>query len=470
MDEELFIQAPLYSWEFRNKYYPHFDPMDILSKVNDLILDIKAGNLKHAFYPFIKYKQRKIKRHDNLIKNTSRSIFHTARIDSNIYSYYRSILMKKYEQFLIANKIEDVVIAYRKVANEDNTNKCNINFAFDAINNIRERIKLAGSCSAITMDIKGFFDNLDHKYIRKTWCDVMQYQKGMPEDHFTIYKNITKYSYIDKETIEKQLKIKSLRRLKRKQICSPTIFRNKIAPVLKKNNNAYGIPQGTPISDVIANMYMIYFDIVMNRYAKRYNGFYRRYSDDILYICESSNLEKSIHFIYGLIKKKCNRLELNSKKTLVSTFETDKYNKTICKTYNHNFNIVNKPFEYLGLSFNGDKIDIRNSTKSKYWKKLSIRIRSEVIFSKLQLTKRKIVQINSLRIYQNVDFQRIRNDYMKIIYEPSRAEYFSGNFYTYVKMVAQITNNNKILKIFLKAPSFIKKRAMEYSENIMTIS
>ena len=57
------------------------------------------------------------------------------------------------------------------------------------------------------MDITGFFDNLDHKIIKKQWLKVIS-DISMPSDHYTVYKNITKYRYIDAKKLEDVLKIK----------------------------------------------------------------------------------------------------------------------------------------------------------------------------------------------------------------------------------------------------------------------
>ena len=41
-----------------------------------------------------------------------------------------------------------------------------------------------------------FFDNLDHRILREKWEEVLSVDK-LPIDHFNIYKNITRFSYVD---------------------------------------------------------------------------------------------------------------------------------------------------------------------------------------------------------------------------------------------------------------------------------
>ena len=49
---------------------------------------------------------------------------------------------------------------------------------------------------AIAFDIKGFFDNLNHKILRENWKMILDEPK-LPPDHFNVFKNITRFSYID---------------------------------------------------------------------------------------------------------------------------------------------------------------------------------------------------------------------------------------------------------------------------------
>lgn len=46
-----------------------------------------------------------------------------------------------------------------------------------------------------------------------------------------------------------------------------------------------GIPQGTPISAALANVYMLHFDKRINDAVKPLKGIYRRYSDDMIVVC-----------------------------------------------------------------------------------------------------------------------------------------------------------------------------------------
>ena len=55
-------------------------------------------------------------------------------------------------------------------------------------------------------DFTSFFDNIDHKIlkdnIRKIWFEDNNTKESLPEDIYSIYKQITRYSYINFEDIE----------------------------------------------------------------------------------------------------------------------------------------------------------------------------------------------------------------------------------------------------------------------------
>lgn len=85
------------------------------------------------------------------------------------------MLMEKYEAKLAELKISDCPIAYRQVVKNpgSNTGKCNIDFAKDAF----DEVKSLGDCVAIALDIKGYFDNLDHGLIKQLWLELLELQR-----------------------------------------------------------------------------------------------------------------------------------------------------------------------------------------------------------------------------------------------------------------------------------------------------
>lgn len=455
-------EKAFYSWEFKNKNYPHFDAPCPEKRTKDIISKIKStGKLSHPFYPLIKFQHTKISR-DELGKKqiSKRHIMHTARIDANIFAYYRTMLMNAYEELLPKLGLTECVIAYRSIPNSPHSEKgkCNIHFAHEAINEIKKQTLLSKECTAITMDISGFFDNLDHRLIKTQWCRVMHFTKGLPDDHFSVYKNITRYRHINRKTIEKKLNVKfsELRKAKKRQICSPAIFKEKILPDLSKENEE-GIPQGTPISDVIANIYMLDFDQVMNKFAKKYNSYYRRYSDDILFVSNTNNPQKIIKTTKKLLTHLCKNLTIKDKKTIVSVFKEENQ-KIECNTFgykNGDLEKVDKPFEYLGFSYNGMEIQIKTPTISRFYKKLCWHIKDSAkkAFKNIQ---KPIEDITCDDIYNAIRFDILYEKFLPRKDTKNRSD-SNLNFYSYLNQTVKIIDDYR-LRIFAKKFSKNKKK------------
>jgi reverse transcriptase-like protein len=146
-------------------------------------------------------------------------------------------------------------------------------------------------------------------------------QDRLPPDHYNVFKAITKYSFVDKIELFERLGIIGIDpTTKRKrylikeknldyQLCSLEDFRSKVCgakglkSIVRPKNQFRGVPQGAPLSDLLANLYLIDFDIELSRFCKMNDIYYRRYSDDLLFILPESStlvndlLNKVIHEI-----------------------------------------------------------------------------------------------------------------------------------------------------------------------------
>lgn len=275
--------------------YAHFDEKFGLNSAWDYIT--KPANItKHSFFPFITYNQTfyKVSKKNGKVTVTDkiRPICYSAHIDRCIYQYYGYLLNEKYNDYVDKQKLSDCVVAYRT-----NLHKNNIHFAKQAFDFIKQ-----GDCNIIVGDFKGFFDNLDHKYLKKMLCKVLE-EDSLPQDWYAVYKNITKYStwdlieilklnglITDEDIKNKELahenalegktlkarnldkyfdeKIKELNgfNIKNKQESSKKLaltkkqFKQYKKNYVLPNKNSYGIPQGSSISAVLSNVYMLDFD------------------------------------------------------------------------------------------------------------------------------------------------------------------------------------------------------------------
>lgn len=176
------------------------------------------------------------------------------------------------------------------------------------------------------------------------------------------------------------------------RICTPKSFKKYVTPLIKKNKKHKGIPQGSPMSGVLSNIYMIEFDKNLKKYIEQLGGHYIRYCDDLLCILpiedreqiftKSSSLE---NYVYSLAKK--SKLDVNSKKTEKYAFmpmanlgarysheNSERYplhkkNQLACARIEENELIYDR-LQYLGFKFDGHKVTIRSSSLMRYKKKM----------------------------------------------------------------------------------------------------
>ncbi|MEL6561495.1 MAG: hypothetical protein AAFQ94_25120 [Bacteroidota bacterium] len=174
---------------FKYRGYPHISNDIPYSKRREVYNYVKSSKniAKHKFLPLISKNiiQRRYKLNGNGTrshrvfeegewKSTKkvRVIEYPCHLDSHIYSYYNhQIIQPQYEKLLSKNsKLNSSVIAYRKIPvdADSDRNKCNIHFAKEVFDEIKQR----RNCVALLYDIKNFFPTLDHKILKKAWANV----------------------------------------------------------------------------------------------------------------------------------------------------------------------------------------------------------------------------------------------------------------------------------------------------------
>lgn len=315
------IQKKRVDW-FPVKAYLHFDSPLQRPDAEALVTDPSAI-CRHAFLPLISFDRRvrRFKRNKkekpNIIYKI-RQLAYCSNKDTYIFAYYASLLDKKYEKFLVDNKISDVVIGYRKLGS-------NIDLAKSAFNEISMR----KNCFALAFDISKFFDRIDHKTLKRNWCRVLGVDR-LPEDHFTVFSRLTKFSTVNRQALLRRLGYPPNSRdrdIKKRPICSITQFRNLIrgddgvsVNLVRQWKRDYRIPQGTPISALAANIAMIDFDIRMRESVSDLDGSYRRYSDDILIIVPVSEKDAAHKILESCLKENSPNLKINDKKTEMLEF------------------------------------------------------------------------------------------------------------------------------------------------------
>lgn len=405
---------------FRKRGYLHFDKPISLEHALDIITNPNTV-ATHPFLPFITFTSTTFKVHKdkgtNAIAKTlkERPIAYSSHIDSHIYSYYAGILDYLYEEQLHTYNISKNVLAFRALS------KSNIEFANEAF----QEIKARGNCSVVALDLSKFFDTLNHSLLKDAWCRLLA-TDTLPEDHYAVFKAITKYSKVDKERVYDLMNVPKnnakYAKKTRKQICSFKEFRNKVrkSNLIVPNKADFGIPQGSPISALLSNIYMLNFDIEMYEYVSSLGGEYFRYCDDMLFIVPTHEKNN----VAGEAEKKLIKLKvsLNVKKTEIREFKLTPI-KIVC----------DKPLQYLGFIFDGENIFLRSSSLSRY----SDRMKRGVKLAKATM-KRK----NKIRKYKGLPDKELFKEKVYARY----AHVGKRNFLTYGYRASRIMKSNSIRK------------------------
>lgn len=396
---------------FKLKRYPHIgspirakDYEEVKNYVND-----SEAIRKHSFLPLLHKKivTRKFradgdnvgrtpkgKRFRRKLDSKVREIFYASHLDSMIFSKYNDMLSFKYEVFLKEKPFNESVVAYRQIKRSGGSkgNKSNIEFAKAAFEFIAQR--KTKETSVIIADFSSFFDNLDHKTLKRQWSRVLA-KSTLPPDHYNVFKALTRKRYVngdelfeaygrtmlvEKAAPNKPRKISYVR----KKIKGAKFFKEKGAAAycekkdfLKNNINLIvtkktkkGIPQGSPISATLANVYMIDFDCAMHAQVQDVSGFYQRYSDDLIIVCDRAHEVEIVSQLFKNIEL-ISPVELSPNKTKLYHFqEVDglfKGYQVDLATHLPNFN---KTLEYLGFTFDGNRVLLKTAGISKFYRNM----------------------------------------------------------------------------------------------------
>ena len=345
------------------KQYAHFDLRTDLQQQKDYVLS-KDYIAKHGFYPFIHYQLRfdKFSKVSGK-KPKTRDICYAAHIDRCIYQYYSFLLNEKYNLRVAQDGMDLVAVAYRT-----NLGKTNADFSKKAV----DFIKHCGDCWIVVGDFTGYFDCLDHQYLKEQWMSLFDVEK-LPPDQYAVFKSVTAYSKWERDDIlningleTSQRGVRELNKKKR-VLTTEQFHRNKECIV--KNQTGFGIPQGSPISAVLANIYMLETDKAINDIVRANGGLYMRYSDDFIVILpDAKNVHEAISNVLEKIERTPN-LKLEPEKTQYYRCTNDSIYK--CSDNGIYDDAQKSRISFLGFSFDGREVRIRAKTISKYYYRMN---------------------------------------------------------------------------------------------------
>lgn len=485
-------------------------------------LSSKEFVAKYAFYPLLhtsieERRYKKVPNHPSRRAHSYKSIdgkfkkqvktrpLHYANhFDALIMAYYADKLQRKYEKKLRENpELFVSVTAYRKIpVDGTEKNKGNIHFAKEVFDEIRARATEAGEVVVMAFDIKSFFSTLNHEFLYLKWCEIIG-KDILPKDHLNVFNASTKFSFIYKNDLKgigngspKQYDERRMAKIRnengfRAYFNSPKEFRTSVKEGrirIYQNNfknerkEQIGIPQGLPISAVLANLYLIDFDrTVIEKLVEREGCFYRRYSDDIIVICLPNQMEQVNKVITSEMERQ--EVVISSDKTEIFKF-TSEYGQTKVYKKSENQWLENHPLIYLGFEFYGSKTLIKSANLSKFYRRMIYAVKNK---SKLALkiaekqgTEPKLFKRKLYRIYRNIDldhhsternylqFKKLDTGEFRMLSNRKRKKP-SGNYFSYAERASvimdepairrQVRNERKIFNQALDKHFHSKRKA-----------
>lgn len=371
--------------EAKLKRYPQFDAVISTAEATEYATT-PASVARHPFMPFLEFdiRHNRFAAAGQIGKQKTRTIRCAARRDSYIYSYYRHLLSDRYEAELERRQIGHCVLAYRKLKTCDGAGKANAHFAVDAF----DAMKRMGNCTVTTLDITSFFDNIDHERLWDNWRKLLVVDR-LPSDHYAVFRSITEYATVPREPVLRRLGYFGVKEILpngriiegylkplQPQLCSSKTFRQLIAggampSLITKNRTGFGIPQGSPISDILANLYMLDFDTWMNAEVTKAGGVYFRYSDDIIIITPGANKKHANRWIKiatHFTNRYSTKLTIAPHKTTVHTLKMRKAGHAVERVRG---TTARNGVEYLGFRYDGRSIFFRDSTLANLHRKIA---------------------------------------------------------------------------------------------------
>ncbi|WP_158622523.1 reverse transcriptase domain-containing protein [Pedobacter sp. KBW06] len=454
-----FIFTPKDDTWLKNRGYLHLTKKwntqikrrEIYSKVQD-----SSFVQKHAFFPLLHaiIKERKYKKHPQTqerghvhkltdefsVKHKqtakNRPLHYATHIDALIFSFYAAWLIDLYEKKLKENwELSQSIIAYRRIPQSEKIlkGKSTIHFANEAFKEIKKRS--VNGCAVLMFDIESFFSSLDHTRLKGAWAKLLnrpmpsgEIWKTLPADHYNVFKACTQFNYILKDDLRLK-RIKHGRRAGfdeeklasiRKQYGIEAFFANPAQLraaintkrirvfskqfVDKDTGKQVGIPQGLPISAILANLYLLDFDLsIITTLVNERNCYYRRYSDDILIICKPEEKEE----INKIVQEKISQVNLKISKHKTETFE-----------FQQSKSLKGKPLTYLGFEYNGLEIFVKSANLARFYRRMIYAVKRKaeraVKISVASGTKPIIFKSRLVKLYKRVDLDSERDKPFKI--------------------------------------------------------
>ncbi|SDG59066.1 reverse transcriptase domain-containing protein [Mucilaginibacter gossypii] len=503
----------------RNRGYLHFTNQINVSEKRGEILGFvknKEAVAKHAFFPLI-HTNIKVRRYKFDKPGTARAHSHNGEqtyklrplhyathIDAMIFGYYGERLQLKYlDELKKTEGLTDCVTAYIQIAHpvRKGKNKGTIDFAHEVFKEIESRSEQG--CWALKYDIEKFFSNMNHRVLKNAWAKLLD-NTTLPTDHYSVFKAATKFSFIYRD----DLRLKShdfnrragfderyLAEIRKTNVSAffydPVDFRNTLKEgKLKVHKNNFrnkqgemvGIPQGLPISATLANLYLLSFDkIMLDEVVVKRQGFYRRYSDDIIIVCSEEHKKA----IMELVDNTLEDIELNvspgkNEEYFFSNKDVRGVSKLTSQLWQNGRFFDNRPLTYLGFEFYGNKTLIKSANLSKFYRRmiLAVKSRTKRAYASAygnQTINTALFNRRLYRLYTNIDLDKksitrnfkslVPNQFGDYVYRVQKNEgEFRSNYFKYGERASEIMGTNSIVKQTRRHRTIFKQAVQKYAK------
>lgn len=369
----------------KERKYKHFD-LPLVDR--EQAYDFSREDEPHRFLPLLGFTdltRRYVRNASGCreIKVKERPIRFAGHQDAAYLQAYAVHLNGFYEQALAKDGTSGSVLAYRRGGG---TNIHHAKALFD-------EIRVRGDCTVFAMDISGFFDCLDHTLLRDEVAGLLGVSR-LDGHHATVWKNVTRYSWVETVDLDSLLGSK---RNGHGRVCSPADFadhvRGRKFGLVRTHDQTFGIPQGTPVSGLYANIYLRTFDREMVAWCARLGGSYRRYSDDIAVILP---LGAKVQNVIATVEK-----------ILADFGLAMSVDKTDTADFKGGFLFSATPIQYLGFTFDGQQTLIRQSSIDAYLGKMRRGIHAKMIAAKAKnVPSREVFKRESLARYTHLGKRR----------------------------------------------------------------
>lgn len=412
------------------KKYMHFDyPLRDESLFNRIKNEANFV-ASYRFLPYIRIDIPTYKFNGEKVKRKTRKITLASHGAALIYKVYSERLKSIYESYVETKSVNLVATAYRP--SSLGIKRSNIHSAKEIFDFITE----SNNSYIIKGDFKAFFDSLNHQYLKHALTKVCD-QPTLPDDWYAILKSLTKYKYIDGTELKTLIANENLKK-------EPAYFRNrKQFASFYHNSSIYfhsnhvGIPQGTALSALLANIYMLEFDIEVDKMVRKFGGIYRRYSDDFVIVLPGEKISKddALNLKNTVIHKSLEMLSLTIEDT-----KTDFYCYVDHRLLGHDKN--RKHMDYLGFRFTGDKVYLRE--KSIY--KFSYRGKKAVKFLIRDYRDKKLAHLSDTEI-DNLSFKIPKKSNGEIVGWKDAKEFHNEIRRNQIKLVRRKIQNKSKFRI-----------------------